>query len=134
VVEALTQRNSEGGNDKPDHGRRVFGEHGVGCRVLASVKRLPKWCIARLSKKLPKRNGEARALEDAGDAEHNVVPQGVLHRFGMSDVLHAFVKRHASAKAEDKHRDDQTPEVQLFAVSKRVLGRGWPLAELEAYE
>jgi hypothetical protein len=64
------------------------------------VKRFPKWGIARMSEKLPKRNDEARALEDAGDAKHNVVPQRVLHRFGMSDVLRAFVKRHASAQAE----------------------------------
>ena len=98
------------------------------------MKRLPKGCIARLLEKLPKRNGEARALEDSGDAEHNVVPHRVSHRFGMSDVFHAFVKRQPSADAEDQHSDDQAPEVQLFAVPERMLGRGRPLAQLEAHE
>ena len=98
------------------------------------MKRLPKWGTACLCEELPKRNDETRALEDGGDGQNHVVPHRVLHRLGMSDLLHAFVKGQTSAHAEDQYRNNQAPEVQLFAMSEGMLGRGWPLAQLESHE
>ena len=98
------------------------------------MQRLPERGAGRLFAELAERNREAPALEDAGGAEHDIVPQRVAYRFGMADVLHAFVERHASPQAEDQHRHDQAPEVQLFAMAEGMLRRSRPVAELESDE
>lgn len=80
------------------------------------------------------RDGEAEALEQRSCGDHHVVPGRVVQGLWMADVLHAFEKRHATTEAEDQHRNDEAPEIQFIAMTKRGFRGARPLAEPYAYE
>jgi len=50
----------------------------------------------------------------------------------MGEAVYAFVKRDATAEAEDQYGDDQAPEVQPLPVPERVFGRRGTLAQADA--
>src|ERR1043166_10022797 len=62
-----------------------------------------------------------RAFEHCCYAEHGITPNWILSLNRMDHVQYAFVHRHAAADREHKHAHNERPEVQLVAVSKRMI-------------
>src|SRR5205085_190648 len=77
-----------------------------------------------------------RALEDGGEAEHDVVPLRVFYGSGVREVHKAFVGGHAAADGEDEDADDEHPEVEFAPMPEGVLevGRLATLADAEQHQ
>src|ERR1043165_1899133 len=76
-----------------------------------SAKRLPS-CEPRSS------------FEDGRDPQHCITPHDVPGLRRMCDVGNAFVNRHAAADCEHEHAHQESPEVKLVPMTKRMIRIG----------
>ena len=99
----------------------VFEEHDKGGWILAAPEGfiITQPALCRLE--LAKREQPGCAIDHKGDGQDQVVHRLVLDRLGMKDVVDAFVDRDHGAQGEHQDRDDETPEVELAAIAKRML-------------
>ena len=107
-------------------------------RTVNRLGSLP-WWMADSVRRVPRvpRNVRQATLKDrlsntAASASTMYATSRVLDRDGMPDVRDALVDGHPAADAEDAHGDDQAPEVDLHAVSERVVVVGRSGAPVEA--
>src|SRR5215472_11508785 len=71
------------------------------------------------------RRDEPRAgLEHDRSAQDNVVDDHVPGRLGMEYLFDPLIERHQCAQAEDHHRDDKDPEIELQPIAEGMLRVG----------
>src|SRR5215831_13879647 len=81
------------------------------------------------------RRDEPRAgLEHDRSAQDNVVDDHVPGRLGMQYLFDPLIERHQRAQAEDHHRDDKDPEIELQPIAEGVLRVGRLLGAAHAEE
>src|SRR6202011_4220457 len=70
---------------------------------------------------LPERDPPGAALEDQRQRQDGVVDGGMRDRQGRPDVAHPLEDGRSGAESEDNERHDEAPEVELTAVTERVV-------------
>ena len=97
------------------------------------MKRPLERCRVRLGLEGPKRDDQTGAFKESRHPKSGVDPPRGCQRLRVPDVKEAFVHGRAAAQSEDEYGNDQSPKVQLVAVSEWMMFfGGWALAQPRA--
>ena len=79
-----------------------------------------------LAPRLPHRLQERRALQQCGEAQHDVTDEEVARGLRGDELVDAVRDRHRSTRDEQAERGEQRPDVDLSPVAERMPRVGGP--------
>src|SRR5450830_1220239 len=133
-VEMLGQPNAGERGDNAENGRGILQQHNEGRRILAAQDFSRQFGITPGSLELVQRQQPRAAFEDQRRQQDDISHGGVFYRFGIEDVMHAFVDRQTSTQSKDQHRHHETPEIHLTTIAQRMIMIGSVLGAMQAIE
>src|ERR1041385_6141568 len=134
LVEQGVEQHADERDDEARERGQILGHDGEYRRVLALSYRRPCRGTRVFLFELSPRDRERTELEHERDAEYDEVHRRIAQRLRAREVCNALVDRHAASEREQHDRDDEAPEVELFAVSVRMRLARWPAAAPQAEE
>ena len=133
-VEACAQEDAGEREREADERRGILEHDRERGRILRATDRLDDPAAAALLRERLDAEIPRAAFEDGRDRDDAVAERRAPGCDGIEDVRDAGHDGHPAAEPEDDHADEQRPEIELVAVTERVVDVGRPSARARAVE
>ena len=123
----MAEEDAEQGEEQAQFGGRILEHDGEQAGVLGLLDEGERADVAARLVEGLERHAQARALDEHGCDDDDVVDRGVAeHGVGadLANAGNAFVHGKAAAQGEDHHGHHERPEVELVPVAEGVLQVG----------